>query len=426
MQTDFYRSPNPPAPSEPPASAEPAATVSKGRFGTKGVVSLVLFSAGLAVLLVGILTVRLTGLDFYFTPWTLDSFYEDENGEEGDSSDDYFSNFIEQEQDDSETTTIPQGTLNEAFQLQLLDPGEELTSEEIYARVLPSIVYIEAQSESSLYSGTGVILSEDGYLVTNYHVISGCYMTQVTLYSGASYEGYLVGYDVESDLAVLQIQAADLQAAEFGSSDQLQVGDSVVAIGNPLGASFFGTMTDGIISAIDREVNVDGYTMSLLQTSAALNPGNSGGALVNSSGQVIGITNMKMMSDDETLEGLGFAIPSASVKEVVDVLIQNGKITGRPTIGISCYALDSSEAELYGVSGGIYVATVTAGGPADRAGVQVGDVILSANGQALSTLEDFTEIRDQTGVGGQLELTVLRGEETLTLTLTLEEQADVS
>ena len=184
-------------------------------------------------------------------------------------------------------------------------------------------------------------------------------------------------------------------------------------------------MTEGIVSAINRDVNVDGYTMSLIQTTAALNPGNSGGALINTAGQVVGITNMKMMSDYETIEGLGFAIPTVWAKEVVDELLDRGKIIGRPTIGIMCFALTDGSAAVYGRDRGIYVDTVTKNGPADQAGLQHGDIILTANGQEVTTLEEFTLVRDQVGVDGVMHLTVWRDGETFETDLVLVEQYEL-
>lgn len=424
---DFYRSPAParPAPQPEPAAQACTAPVAAPR-RPRGTIPLVLFSAGLLALLLALLTLRLTGWDWYFTPVTIESVFDggETENDYGDFGD--FFDYYENDTDQTEETTISQGELDESFQLELVSAGESLSFSDIYEKVLPSIVSIQAEDASAVYSGTGVILTENGYILTNYHVITGCSDAWVTLSGGGEYQAALVGYDVESDLAVLKIQAQSLPSAEFGDSDQLQVGDTVLAIGNPLGDELFGTMTEGIVSAVNRDINVDGYTMTLIQTSAALNPGNSGGALVNTSGQVVGITNMKMMSDYETIEGLGFAIPSTWVKEVADILVTSGRITGRPTIGISCYALTDSEALALGIDGGIYVSSVTSGGPAEQAGLQEGDIILTANSQALSTLEQFTDLRDQAGVGGQLELTVLRDGETITVTLILAEQADVT
>lgn len=313
--------------------------------------------------------------------------------------------------------SLPSAELEPSVHMELSAPAEqELTFPEIYDKVLPSIVSIEAYSMYSGSSGTGVILTENGCIITNHHIIDDCSSAQVVLYDGTSYEAKLIGSDVESDLAVLKIDAQGLIPAEFGSSDTLRVGDTALAIGNPLGSDLFGTLTEGIISAIDRDVNVDGYSMSLIQTTAALNPGNSGGALINTAGQVVGITNMKMMSDYETIEGLGFAIPTAWARQVVDMLLSQGVVTGRPTLGFTCFTVTVENAAYWGHAG-VYIDEVTVDGPADLAGVQPEDVIIAANGQEITSLEDLTLLRDQVGVGGELNLTVWRDGEILELTL---------
>ena len=321
--------------------------------------------------------------------------------------------------------SLPAAALAPDVHLILNPPSEELSFQEIYKKVIPSIVSIEVYGTRSLGTGTGVIMTDDGYIVTNHHIVDNYSEGYVVLSDGSEYEARLVGSDAESDLAVLKIDAQGLTPAEFGTSDQIQVGDTVLAIGNPLGSELFGTMTEGIVSAINRDVNVDGYDMSLIQTTAALNPGNSGGALINTAGQVVGITNMKMMSDYETIEGLGFAIPSVWAKEIVDTLLDQGKITGRPTIGIQCFALTDGSAMVYGRDSGIYVDSVTAGSPAEKADLQQGDIILTANGQEVTTLEEFTLVRDQADVGGVMHLTVWRDGEIFETDLVLVEQYEL-
>ncbi|MCD8212358.1 MAG: trypsin-like peptidase domain-containing protein [Oscillospiraceae bacterium] len=424
MQSDFYRSPTPAEPykkSDADFSQRSARrSMPRPRFGTRGIVPLAIFSAGILVLLVCLVGVRVSGWDMYFTATESITAFDDDVGEDDDwDYSDYFSEFGDEVEEETEPS-ITAGPLDENFRLELNEPGETLSAGEIYDQVLPSIVYIETADDTARYSGTGVILTEDGYLMTNSHLISGCSSAWTTLSSGERYESTLVGYDNETDLAVLKISGTGLPAAEFGDSELVQVGDSVLAIGNPMGSGLYGTMTDGIVSAVDRRISVNGYSMKLIQTSAALNSGNSGGALLNSSGQVIGITNVKMESSVETLEGLGFAIPSSVVKEVGESLISSGSII-RPSIGITCYELTESESELLGIDGGIAVEAVTAGSPAQEAGVRTGDIILEANGQQTTTLDQLTSARNRAGVGGVLELTILRGDQTLTLTIVLGE-----
>lgn len=218
------------------------------------------------------------------------------------------------------------------------DEEGALCLQDIYSRVIDSVVSISSMTSSGTSSGTGIIMSPDGYVITNHHVISGALVISVLTNDNREFEAALVGSDEMSDLAVLKIDARGLQAAEFGDSSKLRVGDSVVAIGDPLGVQLRGTMTNGIISAINRDLTVGDRTMTLIQTNAALNNGNSGGPLINCYGQVIGINTVKMSSyytASATVEGLGFAIPISVAKPIIDELIENGYVAGRPAIGIS-------------------------------------------------------------------------------------------
>lgn len=326
----------------------------------------------------------------------------------------------------TEPEDLPSAPLAPGVKLQLTNaPEEQLSFQDIYDKVIPSIVSIQCYGATSSSEGTGVVMTADGYIVTNHHIIEDCSYAEVMLPDGTYYEAFLVGSDAESDLAVLKIEADGLTAAEFGVSDALRVGDDVLAIGNPLGSELFGTMTEGIVSAINRDVNVDGYTMTLIQTTAALNPGNSGGALINVYGQVVGITNMKMMSDYNTIEGLGFAIPTVSAKEVVDMLLAQGRITGRPTIGFTCFTVPEDYVDDYGHAG-VCIQDITSGGPADQAGVRSGDIVIAANGQTIASLEDLTVVRDAAGVGGTLDLTLWRDGELVEVSLILVEQYELN
>ena len=222
---------------------------------------------------------------------------------------------------------------------------------------------------------------------------------------------------MQTDLAVLKIDAQDLDPAEFGDSAALQVGDTVLAIGNPLGEELRGTMTDGIISAINRDVDVDGYTMVLLQTTAALNSGNSGGALINDRGQVVGITNLKMESYDSTVEGLGFASPTATVKTVVDELIAHGVVTGRPTIGVTVRTVMA-----YGsIPGGARVESIQTGSDA-YGKLEVGDIIVEANGVEIASIDDLLAVKEALQAGDILSLRVWREGEWLQRDVALVEQ----
>ena len=295
--------------------------------------------------------------------------------------------------------------------IQPAGQDQPLSYQEIYQKNSPSIVSIACTGEQTAAQGTGIILSRDGYIITNAHVIEGARQAIVVLEDGRSYDALLVGQDTESDLAVLKIAAEGLTPAEFGDSDALQVGDPAIAIGNPLGEQFRGTMTDGIISAINRDVYVDGRTMVLLQTNAALNSGNSGGALINVYGQVVGITTLKMISYEDTIEGLGFAIPTSSAKPIVDGLIQYGRITGRPTIGITVRPLTAGQAAEYGLTHGLQIQAVEEKSDAYQQGLRLGDIVLSANGRDTVVSDDLLAARDEVGVGGTLELQIWRAGE---------------
>ena len=302
-------------------------------------------------------------------------------------------------------TTVERAPTGDGTTLTIVSTGgeEPHSFQEIYQENIDSIVSIRGTSDLGLYFGTGVIMTENGYVITNAHVIEGCSEVEVVLQDERVFSALLVGSDVQTDLAVLKIDAQDLKPAEFGDSAALQVGDTVLAIGNPLGEELRGTMTDGIISAINRDVYVDGYTMVLLQTTAALNSGNSGGALINDRGQVVGITNLKMESYDSTVEGLGFAIPTATVKTVVDELIAHGVVTGRPTIGITVRAVAAYD----GSPAGVRVESVQAGSDADGK-LEVGDIIVEANGVSIAATDDLMAVKDALKTGDILSLCLWR------------------
>jgi len=261
--------------------------------------------------------------------------------------------------------------------------------------------------------GSGVVFTTDGYIITNTHIISGCDGVAVSFPDGSEYEGFLVGEDSVSDIAVLKIEGGNFPYAEFGDSASLSVGDSVAAIGNPLGEEYAGTMTNGIISAINRNVSNNGHPMTLLQTNTALNEGNSGGPLVNAYGQVIGITNMKIMSAlYNTVEGIGFAIPSTVIKAVANELIGNGVVSGYPSLGIMAGPVSEEAVALYGLPRGVYVSVVY---DVSASGLQVGDVIVEVNGTPVSSVSDVNAIKDGFGVGDVLQLTIFRDGGTITI-----------
>ena len=289
-----------------------------------------------------------------------------------------------------------------------------LTSNQIYDQVLPSVVCVTAdQGNGSASVGSGVVLTQSGYIVTNFHIIQGGVSLNVSMLSStANYDAKLVGYDEELDLAVLKIEAQGLVPARLGSSDQLSVGDSVYAIGNPMGY-LHGTMTEGIISSPTRTIQVDGKDMNLLQTSAALNSGNSGGALTNAYGQVVGITSAKItgVENDTVIEGLGLVIPINDTIPFLNQMIHTGQ-SFRPSLGILCQEVQMDD------TSGVYVVSTTADTPAHEALLE-GDVILAANGVDTPTLYALTRVLNDTGVGNQVELSVLRDGGVLSISITL-------
>lgn len=332
----------------------------------------------------------------------------------------YYEDFYQEETGGE--ITIPTWPTGQGVELSVIrEHGESLTAQEIYRLVNPSVVTVMADlgEDIGVSVGTGVIFTGDGYIVTNYHVVEGGQDCLVALDTGYSYEAKYVAGDAENDLAVLKIdEEAELPAAEFGDSDLLTVGDKVYAIGNPLGVELRGTLTDGIVSAINRDVEVDGRIMTLIQTNAALNSGNSGGPLINEYGQVVGINVIKMSSSYSNVEGLGFAIPTASMRRIVNDLLAYGEVKPEPMLGVKVLQIgEKLEEGLWGLE----VKEVTAGSAADKAGVQVGDFITAAASEALYTSQDLLRVRRQYHIGDEFPMTIWRNGETLEVVLKLEQ-----
>ena len=308
--------------------------------------------------------------------------------------------------------------------------GDALTIAQIAEKVKPSVVEVTTSSvqTNGIFAqyvtegaGSGVIISEDGYILTNNHVIEGQSSIKVTTSDGQEYDATVVGADDKTDIAVLKIEASGLTPAVIGDSDSLVVGETAVAVGNPLG-ELGGTVTDGIISALDREVTVEGKNMTLLQTSAAVSPGNSGGGLFNEKGELVGIVNAK--SGGDNVEGIGFAVPINTAMEVAEQLIANGYVSGRPAMGIQVIAItDLQTAMQAGVSQlGVYVQSVDPGSAAEQAGLQVGDLFVSVDGTAVPTTSDVTAVLDEHQVGDVIEVQVVRDKQVLSLNVTLQEK----
>lgn len=288
-----------------------------------------------------------------------------------------------------------------------------------------SVTYFEksfwGQLSEGESEGSGIIYSDDGYIITNYHVIeaainSSSAAVKITLSNEEEYEAEIVGTDDVTDLALLKIDAKGLSAAKFGSSSELNVGEMAVAIGNPLGREFAGSVTVGYISALHRSITSDGRTYNVLQTDAAINPGNSGGALVNTKSEVIGINTAKI--NDTSVEGLGFAIPSDDALKIIEELKISGKII-RPYIGIYGLDLDENTARRNKLVEGIYVYQVYGGSPAADAGIQKGDVIVEFDGQKVTSKQQLNDLKNQKNIGDKIKVKVYRSGDNKELEITL-------
>lgn len=357
--------------------------------------------AALLVLAVGILTGVGVGLNWLFDRYfTLSDLPDLEDG------------YYEVQRSSSAPPTIPRAETGTGVALMLEGTdGPRLDYRQIYDQVSPAMVSIEAMDDYSVSTGTGIVLTEDGYILTNAHVVAGANIVQVVLWDNNWKSASLVGFDAAEDLAVLKIETEGLTPARFGDSDLLQVGDEVAALGDPLG--YRSTLTDGIISALDRDVAVDEGTMTLIQTSAAINYGNSGGALLNRYGQVVGVTTIKIVSRDGSSEALGFAIPSQRVKYVADRLIA-GEEVRRAAFGIT---VDTRQ----NPADGLTVLSVEPDSDAAQQGIVAGDVILQAEGGAIRSTQDLTRLKQRRGPGDPVTLTILREGQTMDVTVKLME-----
>ena len=314
--------------------------------------------------------------------------------------------------------------------------GSDVTS--IAKKVGPSIVGIRMTVNSSRRSyfgtsgsqseGSGIIISKDGYIMTNYHVVSNAdpksgtsanTVLEVFLPDGRNAKAVFKGGDSKTDLAVIKVDFSNLPVAELGDSSTLEVGELAVAIGNPLGMEFAGSVTVGVVSALNRTVEMEEKTMNLIQTDAAINAGNSGGALVNSQGQVIGINSVKISASG--VEGLGFAIPINDAKPIVDQLLMYGYVKGRPAIGISPLEITDTMSKFYNIPLGIYIQDVTAGSGAAKAGIQKGDILVAMGGKAVESLADLDKTMEGYKSGDTVSVTVVRDSVKKNLQLTFDE-----
>ena len=305
---------------------------------------------------------------------------------------------------------------------------------DIVEKCKDSVVEITTESASSGNSifgqyvsqgaGSGVIISKDGYIVTNNHVVSGATSLKVTTTDGTEYDASVVGKDSQTDLAVIKVDANNLQAATLGDSDILQVGDPAIAIGNPLG-ELGGTVTTGIISATDRQITIDDETMTLLQTDAAINPGNSGGGLFNADGNLIGIVNAKESSTG--IEGLGFAIPITPAQDIITELMQNGSVTSRPALNVSLYDYTSNNQGQYSkYEDGCYIVQIVKNGAADKAGLKQNDRILSFDGEQIQSTSDVKNVLKKHKIGDTIKMVVERDSKKITVEITLQAQTQTN
>ena len=334
-------------------------------------------------------------------------------------------------EEDSTTINVSDRTVSQVA-VNKVDGQTEMSDAEVYAANVNSVVSINVTGTSgtnwfgqpvqTASAGSGFILTSDGYIVTNYHVVGDAQTIQVTLYSGDTYDAQYVGGDEDYDIAVIKIEATGLQAVTLGNSEELNVGDHVLAIGNPLGELTF-SLSGGMVSSVNRTINVDGTPFNMIQTDTSINPGNSGGPLLNSYGEVVGIVSAKYSStgsNGETAEGLGFAIPINDVSSMIQDIMTNGYVSNRAYLGATIGTLNASMAQQYryDITEGAFVYSVEDGGPADQAGLQLGDVITAIDDTEITSLDDLTAARKSYTAGDTCTLTVYRQGETITLQLT--------
>ena len=307
------------------------------------------------------------------------------------------------------------------------DTVDGMAGEDIYKKVNPSVVSVISTTSEGTGSGSGVIMSKDGYIITNNHVVDGAQSVSVQLSDGTSLDAKIIGTDEQTDLAVIKVTpTSDLTAAEFGDSDELEPGEYAYAIGSPGGVQFANTITGGRISAINRDLTVNDRVMTLIQTDASINNGNSGGALINKYGQVVGITSAKLSGNafgSATVEGMGFAIPINTAKDIVDELIQNGYVSGRPSIGITGQNVESADGKVSGVQ----VYSIDSRAKAASEGLQVGDVITAVDGTPTPDMDKVNELKQDKKAGDKLTLSVYRIStgKTLNITITLTDSHDL-
>ncbi|MBP3509563.1 S1C family serine protease [Oscillibacter sp.] len=317
-----------------------------------------------------------------------------------------------------------------AVAVKTVDGKNAMTDAEVYAANVNSVVSINVtgtngtnffgQPVKTASAGSGFVLTKDGFIVTNYHVVKNADTVKVTMYNGDEYDAKYVGGDEDYDIAVIKVEAADLQPVTLGDSDKLNVGDHVLAVGNPLGELTF-SMSGGMVSSVNRAINVSGTPFNMIQTDASINPGNSGGPMFNQYGEVVGIVSAKYSSySNSSVEGLGFAIPINDVFAMIQDIMTNGYITNKPYLGITGGSMTEQMAAQYryDIKEGVFVYSVEEGKAAEKAGLQMGDVITKVDSHDIKTMEDLTAVKKQYAAGDTSTLTVYRGGQTITVELT--------
>ena len=317
-----------------------------------------------------------------------------------------------------------------AVAIKTVDGKNAMTDAEVYAAGVNSVVSINVtgtngtnffgQPVKTASAGSGFVLTKDGFIVTNYHVVKNADTVKVTMYNGDEYDAKYVGGDEDYDIAVIKVEAQDLQPVTLGDSSTLNVGDHVLAIGNPLGELTF-SMSGGMVSSVNRAINVSGTPFNMIQTDASINPGNSGGPMFNEYGEVVGIVSAKYSSTgNEAVEGLGFAIPINDVFAMIQDIMTNGYITNKPYLGITGGSMTEQMAAQYryDIKEGVFVYSVEEGKAAQKAGLQMGDVITKVDDHDIRTMEDLTAVKKQYAAGDTSTLTVYRGGQTITVELT--------
>ena len=314
--------------------------------------------------------------------------------------------------------------------IQQVDGKTAMSDAEVYAANVNSVVSINTTGTSgtnffgqpvqTASAGSGFVLTKDGYIVTNYHVVKDADTVKVTMYNGDEYEAKYVGGDEDYDIAVIKVEAADLQPVTLGDSEKLNVGDHVLAVGNPLGELTF-SMSGGMVSSVNRAINVSGTPFNMIQTDASINPGNSGGPMFNQYGEAVGIVSAKYSSTgNESVEGLGFAIPINDVIAMIQDIMTNGYITNKPYLGITGGSMTEQMAAQYryDITSGVFVYSVEEGSAADKAGLKMGDVITKVDDNDIKTMEDLTAVKKKYAAGDTSTLTVYREKQTITVELT--------